>query len=618
MRLLTFILAFMLVVELHAQQACATPPSLVPLPAGALEAPAGIDYCAHLYLEVDYDIVVDKGGESGAINYVDGLMNQVVSLYAADGITITYEAYYWTVPSPYVSGSSWQMLSQFRTNRPVHPGDFAMLISYKSSGGIAFVDQLCSSNFGYSFSSIQPSYKNYPEYSWSVMVCAHEMGHTLGSPHTQSCVWNGNNTPIDGCYPAEGDCGTAPVPVDGGTVMSYCHLRATGINLLKGFGPQPAAVIKNRIAGANCVECQEDGEPDEPETYCGEGLNEVRVDVLMDHYPREFTWEIKDHNGERVAGRDFYPKNSLNVITSDTVCLPDGCYTFVALDSEGDGLCCNTVYGEGMYSVTFGENEVASGADFGDRKITEICINDEPDRDECPAFDLSSIVSYGTNQDNGVVFIEDGGNQITLRGNSWKSIEVDYTVTDNTFLEFDFKGNIEGEIHAIGLDDNNVISSNRSFRLWGTQNWGLYEYDNYEAGEGWKTYTIPVSDFYYGTYSKLFFTNDKDQGVQDAESSFKNVRLFEAPCNGEAVFLTPKLGRSPKAGIYPNPSDGFFTVNMDESGPWVLINSVGEVINNGVCDTIGPASIDTKGYHGFLIFASQTDEGMVVYKVISN
>jgi hypothetical protein len=70
---------------------------------------------------------------------------------------------------------------------------------------------------------------------------AHEMGHSFGSRHTHACVWNGNNTAIDGCGPAagygyEGSCSGAPIPSIGGTIMSYCHLTSTGINFNNGFG----------------------------------------------------------------------------------------------------------------------------------------------------------------------------------------------------------------------------------------------------------------------------------------------------------------------------------------------------------------------------------------------
>src|SRR5690606_21482823 len=85
----------------------------------------------------------------------------------------------------------------------------------------------------------------------------HEMGHNLGSPHTHACAWNGNNTAIDGCGPtagySEGSCPMAPLPTNGGTIMSYCHLvSGVGINFNNGFGPQPGDLIRDKYNTATC------------------------------------------------------------------------------------------------------------------------------------------------------------------------------------------------------------------------------------------------------------------------------------------------------------------------------------------------------------------------------
>ena len=86
-------------------------------------------------------------------------------------------------------------------------------------------------------------------------VIAHEMGHLLGSRHTHACVWNGDNTAIDGCAGfTEGSCPLPPLPPGGGTIMSYCANTSVGIDFNLGFGPQPAAVILNNIdATGNCL-----------------------------------------------------------------------------------------------------------------------------------------------------------------------------------------------------------------------------------------------------------------------------------------------------------------------------------------------------------------------------
>jgi hypothetical protein len=100
------------------------------------------------------------------------------------------------------------------------------------------------------FSSIGSTYSTVPTYSWSVEVVTHEFGHLLGSQHTHACVWNGNNTAIDGCYTTEGGCANPGIPSGGGTIMSYCHLTNTGINFTKGFGTQPGNIIRSKVTAA--------------------------------------------------------------------------------------------------------------------------------------------------------------------------------------------------------------------------------------------------------------------------------------------------------------------------------------------------------------------------------
>jgi uncharacterized protein (TIGR02145 family) len=93
--------------------------------------------------------------------------------------------------------------------------------------------------------------------SWTAAnFLAHEIGHNLGSPHTHACRWNGNNTSIDNCYKPEGGCRLGPTPKkDGGTIMSYCHLKPTvGTLLSNGFGVQPGNLIRNTVSRAKCVE----------------------------------------------------------------------------------------------------------------------------------------------------------------------------------------------------------------------------------------------------------------------------------------------------------------------------------------------------------------------------
>ncbi len=214
--------------------------------------------CVRMYVEVDYDIYNGKGGVQQAADYVLGAFSQVAILYANESIDfVINELLVWNVADPYTGPSTSNYLTQFRNyQNGNYNGDLAHLVGYNGGGGIAYLDVLCNSYYGVGYSAITASYQQVPTYSWTVMVLTHEIGHNLGSPHTHACAWNGNNTAIDGCGPQAGyseGC-NAPLPENGGTVMSYCHLiGGVGINLNNGFGPQPGDRIRNRVYNASCL-----------------------------------------------------------------------------------------------------------------------------------------------------------------------------------------------------------------------------------------------------------------------------------------------------------------------------------------------------------------------------
>lgn len=241
---------------------------------GTLEAPGTLleeDYrpragmktirCVNIYWESAHDLYLNKGSSvANVTTYLTGLFNQMSTIYNNDGVQVQLsEIFVWNTPSPYDATSSSGRLNQFGTVRTSFNGNLAHLIDLGNYGGVAWLNTICSStNLRMAYSGINANYSNVPAYSWSVMVVTHETGHNLGSPHTHNCSWNGNNTAIDGCGPTagytEGSCANAGLPSGGGTVMSYCHLiGGTGINLAMGFGPQPKALIINRVNSASCL-----------------------------------------------------------------------------------------------------------------------------------------------------------------------------------------------------------------------------------------------------------------------------------------------------------------------------------------------------------------------------
>jgi Metallo-peptidase family M12/Bacterial Ig domain/Secretion system C-terminal sorting domain len=213
-----------------------------------------IDKCTRIYLEADYAMFVNKGSVANATNYLTAIFNNVATLYANEQISVTLSTIYvWTTPDSYSTTSSSTAMSQFQTVRPTFNGDLAQLVALggQNTGGIAWVDGLCNAKYGYSYANVRASYSDFPTFSWSVEVVTHELGHNFGSPHTHACSWTGG--PIDNCYAAEGSCAAGPTPVNGGTIMSYCHLVSTGINFSNGFGTLPGGRIRSRVTNATCL-----------------------------------------------------------------------------------------------------------------------------------------------------------------------------------------------------------------------------------------------------------------------------------------------------------------------------------------------------------------------------
>jgi len=354
--------------------------------------------CVDLYYEVDFDIYQNKGGTTGATNYVTGIHNEVATLYANENINTQISSIFvWNTTSPFSSTSSSGMLSDFQAyhNNSSWTGDLGQLLSYQASGGIAAgFDGICNSNRdnSLSFSNINSTYSTVPTYSWTVMVVTHEFGHLWGSRHTHACVWNGNNTAIDGCAGStEGFCSLPGYPSGGGTIMSYCHLQSVGINFNNGFGPQPGNVIRNSVINGSCLNAC--GPP--PPPTCTDGIqngNETGVDcggpdcpacpscdndltltINLDNYPGETSWDVRDGSGNVVASGSGYSGAGSTVV--ENFCVPDGCFDFTIYDSYGDGICCG--YGNGSYVLTedASGSTLASGGQFGSSETTNFCVS---------------------------------------------------------------------------------------------------------------------------------------------------------------------------------------------------------------------------------------------------
>lgn len=233
------------------------------------------------FFVADYSFWQATGGNGQQIiDYIVGFFNAVKILYQNENIPFQIASIAgYTSPDPMlVTSDTWYALKIFaaQIQNQMQGGHIAHLLSLRQEygGGIASgIGTLCKpynpadSSGSYCLSGVEPTYNNFPNYSFTVLIVTHEMGHNMGSRHTHACVWpqpgGGSIGPIDTCVitgenstfsgfpgacipvaPQQGCVLAAP-----GTIMSYCHFCQTN-NFLLGFGPFPGDTIRLRYGQA--------------------------------------------------------------------------------------------------------------------------------------------------------------------------------------------------------------------------------------------------------------------------------------------------------------------------------------------------------------------------------
>lgn len=329
------------------------------------------DRCTTFYFEIDNNLYVQNGSNSTTTtNWMTSVFNNVQTLFDNDGITVGLKSIFiWTEQDPYegIGNSSGAYLNAFRSTRVVFDGDVGQLVGIDPGGlgGVAFLNTLCTQN-NFSYSDVNFSFSTVPTYSWTVQVIAHEFGHSLGSPHTHGCYWNGNNTPIDGCgqqagffEPTQTSCpNIGPIPATDvkGTIMSYCHLiSGVGISFSEGFGPQPSALILANVNSKTCLsfDCT---------TSCSNTITEI---IILNETPTSIslTWsDVGTTTSWQVAVTPFSSTNAQwNTVTTNS-------YTATGLDP-------NTYYRVRVRPLCAGGFEPSNRSTVVATKATNFCAS---------------------------------------------------------------------------------------------------------------------------------------------------------------------------------------------------------------------------------------------------
>lgn len=225
-----------------------------------------------------------------------------------------------------------------------------------------------------------------------------------------------------------------------------------------------------------------------------------------------------------------------------------------------------------------------SGGATGSDSI-QISISSGPST--CPAgsvdFNALTLTDYSNQNVTDNKVVEDGGDSLRLTGNTWVRSTSTFSITANTVIDFEFASDSEGEIHAIGFDNNDTLNDNpRHFMFWGTQNWtgtGKIEWTpEYNGSGSLQSFSIPVGDYYTGNMW-MVFTNDKDSGTLNNESLFKCVRVYETDppaCDVDESFESG-------AGGWTNSGSSTCTTGT------FVVGTPTEVVNGGVTTQVGGA-----------------------------
>lgn len=136
---------------------------------------------------------------------------------------------------------------------------------------------------------------------------------------------------------------------------------------------------------------------------CPAGETEVTIQINLDRFGTETTWEVTGPGGSPVfASGGPYTDATTNGVrpqTPVTFCAPNNSQIiFTVEDSYGDGMCC--AYGAGGYQILVAGNEVASGGEFTTTQSSSVYIGSDLG---LGALGVASVIAQGNTTISGTV-----------------------------------------------------------------------------------------------------------------------------------------------------------------------------------------------------------------------
>jgi lysyl endopeptidase len=303
----------------------------------------------------------------------------------------------------------------------------------------------------------------------------------------------------------------------------------------------------------------------------------ITLDLNMDCFGSEISWEIQDVGLNIVTSGGPYTDLANGELITVNFCLDPGCYDFVINDTYGDGM-----YGEqwnncsinGDYTITEDNTSsvlatiIAANSDFGNQEVNNFCVNAP-----CNGTLSSSstdVSCFGANDGTVTVNLSGGDNPITydigsgpqasgvftgLAGGTFSVTVIDNSACSNIV---NVVVNEPAAIADTYTVTNEIAGSDGAIDITVSGGVAPYSY----AWTGPNSFSSSLEDL-TGLNAGMYSVT-----VTDANGCSYNVAGIE-------VLSTVGIGEnSIEFSIYPNPSNGIFNIQLNNSGNEVKIDIV--------------------------------------------
>ncbi|NJC27756.1 M43 family zinc metalloprotease [Neolewinella antarctica] len=409
-------------------------------------------------------------------------------------------------------------------------------------------------------------------------TATHEVGHYLNLRH----IWGdggcnrddfvsdtpGSDGPNYGCATGVVKCNSVDMVQN---YMDYSDDACMNLFTTGQKARMQAALTGARASLLNSIGCgTPNGGGGGGPTVCND--TDVTLTLTTDQYASETSWTLSGPNGT-VATSGTLANNSTS---TETFCLPDGCYEFTINDSFGDGICCQ--YGNGSFNLS-GGGVSESGGSFASSDVKTFCIGGgDTGGGACQDFTITEDnfeANYGNWNDGGSDCVRSrtrpvqGGISVYLRDN-----------TNTSVLTSD-------ALDLTGFEELTVDFSYLPFSMEPGEDFWL-QVDN---GSGFQTVATWASgtDFVNNTVynESVTLTGDFGNNVRvrfrcDASANSDYVHLdnlvLSGCSNGSFRELNKDAGgavvdaESDEAAteleydVFPNPAKEIFTIRISEEG----------------------------------------------------